>query len=335
MTIGTAQTVRPGASHWKEISVRIPVVPILVAAAIIAGGVFAFRESGEDAPQVAVGESSGVEAAGQAVAPVIGFDVIRISREGSGVIAGDSEPGAFIDVLVDGQSIGKARASDIGAWELVFAAPLQPGARALSLIATLPGGSEAQSRDIIVVAVPPPRTGSQSDDDDGAIAVLTPRDGSAASHVLQRPGGLRPKVEVGLDIIDRLPSGVVVLSGHSAPSAQVRLYVDGTSVGTASADDKGRWSLPLDEAHGAGGHVLRMDQIGVDNSVALRVEQVFDLTSTLRMSPGEGKVAVGRDMDFWHLVRALPSGDTLYTQIFQLDKGQERHPVTNVPVVPD
>jgi hypothetical protein len=313
--------------------VRIPVVPIVVAAAIVAGGVFAFRELGNDAPQIAVGESAGKEAAVAAPAPVIDFDVIRISREGSGVIAGDSEPGAFIDVLVDGVSIGKARASESGAWELVFAAPLQPGARALSLIATLPGGLEAQSRDIIVVAVPPPEAEGPGDDD-GVIAVLTPRDGSAASRVLQRPGALQPKVEVGLDIIDHLPSGVVVLSGHSAPSAQVRLSLDGTSVGTASADDKGRWSLALEKAPGAGGHILRMDQISVDDSVGLRVEQVFDLSSTLRMSPGDDKVTVVRDMDFWHVVRALPSGGTLHTQIFQLDKGQERHPVTNAPVEP-
>ncbi|MEN3950232.1 hypothetical protein [Iodidimonas sp. SYSU 1G8] len=311
---------------------RIPIVPIVVAAAIIAGGIVAFRGSSDDAPQIAVGESSGMESSVTTPAPVIDFDVIRISREGSGVIAGDSEPGAFIDVLVDGVSIGKARASETGAWELVFAAPLQPGARALSLTATLPGGLEAQSRNIIVVAVPPAKTDGPTDDD-GAIAVLTPRDGSAASRVLQRPGALRPKVEVGLDIIDRLPSGVVVVSGHSAPSAQVRLSLDGTAVGTASADDKGRWSLALEKAPGIGGHILRMDQIGVEDSVALRVEQVFDLTATLRMSPSDGKVAVVRDMDVWHVVRALPSGGTLYTQIFQLDKGQERHPVTNAPVV--
>jgi hypothetical protein len=295
--------------------VRTAFVQMSIVAALLAG-------CGE--PPAAPRETpvEGAVPAAAASGPT-GFDLVRLSREGSGVVAGTAAPGGFVDVLADGVSIGKARASETGAWEVVIDAPLSPGARVLSLLATDAAGAESVSADVVIAAVPEAPGTRPAAAEDGVVAVLAPRDRAGVSRVLQRPGPIAPRVPLGLDTADFDAAGRVTLAGRAEPRREVRVFLDGEAVGTARADDDGLWTLALERPVSTGPHTLRLDQLGTDGAVSLRVEQPFDPSATLAIAP-RGGVAVRPDGGLWHLVRRLPSGAVAYTQVFRPDGAQLR-----------
>ena len=113
------------------------------------------------------------------------FDVVRISREGTGVIAGRAAADAFVEVLVSDAIIGRVRANQGGEWVLIFDAALEVGPQELSLTAHSSGMEPVQSDDIVVLSVPQQSEDNIANTENGVIAVLTPRyhDGRTA----QRP----------------------------------------------------------------------------------------------------------------------------------------------------
>ena len=61
--------------------------------------------------------------------------------------------------------------------------------------------------------------------------------------------------------------GVVTLSGHGPPKAEVRLFVDNLAVGTTSIADTGRWLAEADHWVEPGAHMARAEIIGIDGTV--------------------------------------------------------------------
>lgn len=260
-------------------------------------------------------------ASGDQVAP--SFDVVRISREGTGVLAGRSAPEAFVEVLADGTSIGRVRANRDGEWVLIFDAPLAVGTRELSLAATVGDGEPVESVDVVVVAVPERSIpGFEENGADGVVAVLTRRDGSGISRVLQRPGALQPSIELGLDALDFDDSGQATFTGFAPADSEVRVYIDNRFVGSVTVNDAGRWSISPDELLEPGEHILRLDQIVDGDAVELRVEQPFDPAAALNIALAETSVQILPGNNLWNIARRVYGHGVLYTQIFQANEGQ-------------
>lgn len=66
------------------------------------------------------------------------FDVVRIERQGDGVIAGRAESGWTVIVESDGDKIARAEADRDGEWAVVLDKPLPPGEHSLGLRAFAP-----------------------------------------------------------------------------------------------------------------------------------------------------------------------------------------------------
>jgi len=259
-------------------------------------------------------------------AVVPSFDVVRISREGTGVIAGRAAPEAFVEVLADGKSIGRVRANRDGEWVLIFDTPLEPGTRELTLAATIDDESVVESTDVVIVAVPEPSSGGDGDGTDGVVAVLTPRDGNGTSRVLQRPGALQPSVELGVDTLDIDAGGRATFSGFAPANTEVRFYLDNHFVASVTANDLGRWKVSPENPVEPGDHVLRLDQIVEGDDVALRVEQPFNPASALDMALAENSVLIQPGNNLWNIARKVYGHGVLFTQIFQSNQTQIRDP---------
>ncbi|MGE0667917.1 MAG: Ig-like domain-containing protein [Sphingomonadales bacterium] len=304
---------------------RIPIILVL-AAAVLAAGAF-LMPNGGDPPDPT--ETVDAATAGAPATPVA-FELVRLSREGMGVIAGSAAPGAFVDVMAEGRSIGKSRASEDGSWEVVLARSLEPGAHVLGLTATDSGGRETRSADVAVVAVPPPpdkgpdikvaKGEKKPVLDDGVLAVMVPRRGGEPGRVLQRPGQLTPKLALGVDTADFDAAGRTVLGGRANAGNTVNVYLDGRPVGTAKADDEGRWSMVVASVKPSA-HNIRLEEIDPGNAVVQNVSQAFDPSVTLA-AQGDVKTAVlWPDKAVWHLVRRTAGGTLRYTQVFRPDQG--------------
>ncbi|MCK0069806.1 LysM peptidoglycan-binding domain-containing protein [Kordiimonas laminariae] len=279
-------------------------------------------------PVSTVSSTSSVEEVAQEDAKVPEFDLVRISRGGTGVIAGRMAPGAQVELYANGRKISEVTADENGEWVMILEEPLEAGSVELNLKAQETGASEvAEADDVVVVSVPEREDNRFLErSQNGVVAVLTPKDGQGNSTVLQKPG-VAAYAEVGesltLDTIDYGSGGDPVFTGRSLPRVEVRLYLDGRFVGSVRADDSGRWAVPYtNNTLEAGKHIIRLDQTIAEGKVQLRVEQPFETGEPIDASAASGGVLVKPGNTLWQIARQLYGSGFRYTLIFQENSEQ-------------
>jgi len=70
------------------------------------------------------------------------FDIVRVSPTGETVVAGRAEPGAKVDIIDNGKSIGQVNADKSGQFVFLPTAPLPAGGQELSLSASGKDGTQ-------------------------------------------------------------------------------------------------------------------------------------------------------------------------------------------------
>lgn len=314
------------------------IIIIAVSALVIIGAIVAFQLSGgknpfetaeapPPAPPPAQETPQQAPAPEQAKPEVIApsFDVVRVSREGTGVIAGRAAPNAEVTVLANDQVIGRVTANRNGEWVLIFEEPLQTGTVELALKARNGSAAPVDSNDIVVVSIPEredrefARGGGE-----GVVAVLTPRDGKGASRVLQQPTQTASPLGdlLTVDTMDFDAQGNAIMTGRAKPNTDIRLYLDGDYLQTVTTNAEGRWTYQPEEPVPAGEHKLRLDQVLEGDNVSLRIEQPFNRETQLDTQLAEGQVEVRPGNNLWAIARKIYGAGVMYTLIFQENKGR-------------
>jgi len=278
----------------------------------------------------------------QALVTAPSFDVVRISRNCTAVIAGRAAPGALVTVKAGDRELGRVTADGRGEWVLVPDLPLESGSRELSLNAAVTGKPTVPSADVVVVSVPNCQPG-QPVSGEQAIAVLTPRQGT--SRLMQAPPeSLDVAAGKGLtiDTIDYDEHGNLALSGRAKPHTTVQIYINNQPVGTARSDDRGRWALSLGDKVAPGVYTLRADQVEETGKVVARVETPFSRAapSEVKLEPGQVIVQPGNSL--WRIAHRAYGEGTRFTTIFSANRDRIRDPdliypgqIFTLPPVPD
>lgn len=293
---------------------------ILVIAAIIGAYMF-FQLPEPDAPVATAPETTAPPDAGsvgdQALQPMTpSFDIVRVDENGNVVIAGRATPGCVIVVRDGDTEIGRVTADRSGEWVLVPDKELPAGERQFTLFAECEGADPIQA-DRVIALVVPEREGT-------VIAVAVPREGNEAVEVLQRPALDGASAAVGA--IDYDDAGNMTLSGIAEPNSTVRVYLDNELVGTAQADDSGRWTMTLDRTVPPGSYNLRVDQVDDGGQVVARSEIPFVRAEPLRDLP-PGRVVIIQPGDhLWRIANQRYGSGFQYTLIYDANKDQIRDP---------
>ncbi len=249
--------------------------------------------------------------------PSLAFDIIRVSREGTAVIAGRAEPFQDVDILDGSTVLGTVTADDAGEWVFILDTPLAPGARELSLETRDPDGTVRQSSDVVVLRVP------SADEDRDAIAVLTARDGSGPSRVLQGLAG--QDMEIGVGSVDYDDEGQVMISGWARPDMRVHAYLDNAPIGSADTDEQGFWDITAERTIPPGIYTLRVDQVNARDQVASRVELPFERAPVADLSALEvGQAIVQPGNSLWRIARRIYGKGARYTLIYEANNSQIR-----------
>lgn len=297
---------------------------VLVIVAILLGSwYFLFKDKEAVTPQTdpmaSQTSTSAPDAAEVIDLSIPTFDIVRVERDGSAVVAGRALPGAEIDILADGQIVAHVTADANGEWVAVLDEPLTGGNIELSLSATNADGTAKTSTQLVAVSVPEAKS-------ERALVVLT--EPGKASKVLQGPGVASGSGNLILETVDYDEKGNVILSGKADPEAAIRVYLGTNPIGDAMADSEGYWELRPSLEIEPGTYALRIDQLDKAGKVVSRVELPFergDPTAVIAAMK-DGKIVIQPGNNLWNIARRLYGSGFSYTVIYQANKDQIRDP---------
>ncbi|MFP6773638.1 MAG: LysM peptidoglycan-binding domain-containing protein, partial [Alphaproteobacteria bacterium] len=279
------------------------------------------------------------------------FDIVRIAKDRTAVVAGRAPAGSIVKLSVDGKVVAEASASRRGEWVAVIDKPLPSGQAELDLQATLPDGRTIASDAVVAVIVPSdkptssrpaaettaklalaePKPVADKEALKPALAVLLPKSGDAPARLLQKPepkGGPSSN-KLSVDTVEYDKKGNVVVSGSAPEGARVRTYVDNKPVGVAQADKDKGWQLKPKDEVAPGIHTLRVDQIDKAGRVVSRIELPFVRVARaeiLATTTARYRVIVQPGNSLWRIARRVYGSGIRYTTIYQANDDQIRDP---------
>ncbi|GGR53936.1 Ig-like domain-containing protein [Nocardioides luteus] len=157
-------------------------------------------------------------------------------------ISGTGEPGATVEVTVDGEVVGEATVDADGNWELPLTEQLADGEHTVSATQTDEAGNTSEPSAEVTFTV--------DTEAPGAPVVTAPADGSTTG--------------------DSTPT----IQGTGEAGATVEVTVDGEVVGTAEVDEDGTWSLPLTDELADGEHTVSATQTDAAGNTSERSDEV-------------------------------------------------------------
>ena len=251
------------------------------------------------------------------------FDIVRVDRRGTDVIAGRAVPGAKVAAKIGDKVIGSAVATAKGEWVITVDQPLEPGNQEIYLEATLADGRVIRSVQSVVVIVP----ARDAQGSDPPLVVLSQP--GEASRVLQGPAGEMAAGDLSLDSVDYDAKGALILSGKAKAGATIRPYLNNESLGVTKSGTTGRWTLTPDRVVKPGTYTLRIDELAADGKVVQRLELPFERASVEALAAAGaagGNVIVQPGNSLWRIARRVYGGGESYTTIYQANSAAIKDP---------
>jgi hypothetical protein len=259
------------------------------------------------------------------------FDAIRVNSGGYQVVAGQGPAGAKITLFDGDVAIGSVDADANGEWVFVSEAPIAPGDHQLSLSATRDGHTTV-STDVALVVVPSRdgsivgRAAGSSLGDDKPLIFLIPKAGGA-STILQAPDEAALGLPgLSIDVIDYGEDGTVIISGHGAAGAFIRLYLDNLPIGEDWISAAGTFRIPADRPIAPGTYRLRADQLDAEGRVTDRTETPFQRAAPADIAAADGRIVVQPGNSLWRIAHTAYGRGTHYTIIYMANRVQIHDP---------
>ncbi len=274
-------------------------------------------EAGSDTAGEAADET-GPDAA-EAASDLPKIDAWRVSSDGEGLVAGLAQPGARVEILVDGAVVASGEAGASGEFALLFTLAPNTDPSLMELSMTSGAGETLVASDTValgpiagpVVAAAEPEAAATAEPaapqgtvaPDAPAALLLTDDGAV---VLQDPAATDPVLmsNVMIDTIAYSPEGAVQVGGRGGPGTTLRLYVDNAEKATLLVPEDGRWLVELGDTV-PGTYTLRVDQLDADGKVISRFETPFK-RETLEALAAVAGAAAGPDTGSAPVTDAAP-----------------------------
>lgn len=247
------------------------------------------------------------------------FDLVRVSPDGSAVIAGRAAPGATVQVFSGTIPVAEATASARGEFVVFLDAP-DNTTLDLNIPAAPEGASLVISQEDIVILPAAP-------DSADATPIVVRRTPDAV-QIVQPSTPAIPGI-ISLDLVSYTDSGAVQLAGRGQPGNIARIYANDALAGESHIAEGGAWALEISDI-AEGRYVLRIDEISPSGDVLSRTESPFQRQfpeASLPNGFSQGaKIIVQPGNTLWLMAtEAYGSGDA-YSQIFTENKAAIRDP---------
>lgn len=309
------------------------------------------------APEAAENETLTAPAPDAQAAPgdfaQVQFDALRAAPDGSVTLAGRTDPGAKVDILVDGQSVSQVQADGAGNFVALFDLPPVADPRALSLKVTGADGHSRESAETLVLRGQPEPVAVAEDAAEVPATEATAIGSAAqpaappAAAIVADADGARVLAPASTSlVIDTISFGAgksARSEGRGAPEGtDLAAYLDDALVAEAKPASDGRWALDL-PGLGIGKHKLRIDARDGTGKVIARAETEFDQpdqivvasaaspagAETQPVSDQGGTVKVVQIVEgntLWAIAREVYGDGFLYVRVFDANRDQIRNP---------
>ncbi|PLL13102.1 peptigoglycan-binding protein LysM [Tabrizicola sp. TH137] len=241
------------------------------------------------------------EAAPEAAAPQPpSFDLVRVEKDGSALVAGSAAAGATVSLVVTGTELASVPADGQGNFVAMFNLAPSPAPRVLSMSMALPDGTVVPAEATVVIGptVAPVALAEAETAGEAAPAAEPVAEAEApaallvtdeGAKVLQSATEIAPELvaNVTIDTITYTEAGAVQLAGRGTAERVVRLYLDNAQVAEVAIGATGDWAVTLvDVAPGV--YVLRADQLDEAGAVTSRFETPFKRETVEALAAASG-----------------------------------------------
>ena len=226
------------------------------------------------------------------------FDVVRIAKDGSAVLAGRASPGAKVTVSNSRQVIGTVTANRQGEWVLVPDRPLTPGDTELRVESEQHGRAKVSADHVVVLKVPERDSKAQS------LVVLLPRKPQGTARILQKhaPEFAVQKRKLIFKSVDYDDQGNTIMAGTGEIGHVIKIYADNQNLGEGKVNNAGEWIVQLKDKLSPGTHNLRVDQC-YGNDVKTRIEVPFVKVENPLKNTTKEFVIVQPGNSLWRIAR--------------------------------
>ena len=272
-----------------------------------------------DAPDAGGGPKA-VEAApavGDAGPGAPQFDVVRIDRSGSALVAGRAAPDSIVEIVADGRLIAEATAGPDGAFLAMF--DVDPDAKAQEVTARIAkdtGGESGglESSPLLVLS-----------DEAGESAPIVVQPSSEGVRIVQ-PAAAPVVAEVTLDTISYGDDGRVSFSGRGSDGDSVTIYLDDRAIAETALGADRSWRAQPENRVEPGIYTLRVDETDSSGGVVSRLETPFQRESITQGEIGERTLTVQRGNNLWKLAEGIYGQGVRYTLIYEANADAIRDP---------
>ena len=155
------------------------------------------------------------------------FDVVRVAKDGSAVLAGRAAPGSQVTIFTENQVIGNIKTNSKGEWVLVRETPFKPGSIELRLQSKNGDGEIIEGDHVVVLQVAENIKKTQP------LAILVSRETDGRAKVLNEPISDPSAKENNLIIkaIDYDDQGNMLVSGFADVGHLIRIYLNDKELG--------------------------------------------------------------------------------------------------------
>jgi nucleoid-associated protein YgaU len=131
---------------------------------------------------------------------------------------------------------------------------------------------------------------------------------------------------VSIGVVDYDDGGRVIVSGRTAPEADVRLYLDGRLVAAGTADPDGAYQVQPEDAVDPGLYRLRVDQVDEAGAVMARAETPFQSVRLAEAEDWQDRLVVQPGNNLWQIARRVYGRGIRYTIIYRANRDRIRDP---------
>jgi nucleoid-associated protein YgaU len=106
----------------------------------------------------------------------------------------------------------------------------------------------------------------------------------------------------------------------------VQIYIENRLIGRTRSNAEGRWVLVPDEKVAPGLYTLRLDELGRDGRVAMRIELPFQRADVEPGDATQSTIVVQPGDSLWRIARRTHGEGMAYTLIYDANRDQIRDP---------